>query len=276
MDTEALLRVEPSELASALLNRRRALKESLPDVIRNLEAEEDSLTPKVERLRKFFEDSNRKVAEFKKDRDENQKLAGILIPRVKEIRESLIKSGGMISLDPKWKKKRLLEQIEEIEDMIQTTALDHKAEKKLLEKRRSLIAENDKWVKDRKDSNPEMSIYLEKNRKMSDLFKNADKSHSKMIDAVSKAQPQYQKLAGASEELKEIKSQLDRARELLSQSDRAIAHWERRLEDGFGDVGPGFRDLLKARRIVEKGGQSSFAKKSQGEKKSRKPVGDEE
>jgi hypothetical protein len=66
-------------------------------------------------------------------------------------------------------------------------ALDHKSEGKLLDKRRALISENDKWVRDRKDSNPEMSVYLEKNRKMSELFKKADKSHTKMIEAVSKA-----------------------------------------------------------------------------------------
>ena len=41
--------VTPDELASALLNRRILLKDSLPGVIRNLEAEEDSLSPKLDR-----------------------------------------------------------------------------------------------------------------------------------------------------------------------------------------------------------------------------------
>jgi len=262
MDTEALLQMGPSGLAATLLNRRLMLKESLPGVIRNLEAEEESLAPKVERMKKSFEEANMKVARFKEERDRNQKGAGILIPEVKAIRGTLIDSGGMISLDPKWKKEKLIEQIEEIENRIQTSALDHKAERKLLDKRRALVAENDKWVRDRKESNPEMTVYLEKNRKMSDLFKKADKSHSMMIDAVAKAQPIYQRLSEASDELKEITSQLDRARELLSQSDRAIAHWEKRLSDGFGDMGHGFKDLLKARRTVDEGGRSSFSKKS--------------
>tara|TARA_B100001250_G_C19813674_1_gene797061 strand:+ start:1065 stop:1895 length:831 start_codon:yes stop_codon:yes gene_type:complete len=260
MDTEALLQVEPSELAATLLNRRLMLKESLPGVIRNLEAEEESLSPKVERMKKSFEEANGRVAKLKEERGRNQKEAGALIPEVKGIREDLINSGGMISLDPKWKKKKLIDQIEEIENRIQTSALDHKDERKLLEKRRALVAENDKWVRDRKESNPEMTTYLEKNMKMSKLFKKADKTHSKMLEAVSKAQPIYQKLSKASEELKEITSQLDRARELLSQSDRAIAHWEKRLESGFGDMGPGFRDLLKAQRTVDRGGNSSFSK----------------
>ncbi len=103
MDTEALLRVEPSELAAKLLERRKVLKESLPGVIRNLEAEEDTLSPKVERMKKSFEDANSKVAKHKEERDQCQKGAGMLIPEVKEIRESLIYSGGIINLDPKWK-----------------------------------------------------------------------------------------------------------------------------------------------------------------------------
>ena len=276
MDTGELMQVGPNELAEKLLKRRIMLKDSLPGVIRNLEAEEDSLSPKVERMKRSFQDSNSKVAELKKERDLFQREAGELIPEVKDIRESLIKSGGMISLDPKWKKRKLLEQIEEIEDKIQTSALDHKSERKLLEKRRALISENDKWVKDRKDSNPEMTKYLDRNRKMSELFKKADKAHSKMIESVSKAQPMYKKLSESSGELKEIKSQLDRARELLSQSDKAIEYWERRLEQGFGEIGPGFRDLLKARKIVEDGGESSFAKKTRKKGKSEDPVGEHE
>jgi uncharacterized coiled-coil DUF342 family protein len=276
MDTGELMRVGPNELAEKLLKRRIMLKDSLPGVIRNLEAEEDALSPKVERMKRSFQDANSRVSEFKKERDRFQRDAGKLIPEVKDTRESLIKSGGMISLDPKWKKRKLLEQIEEIEDKIQTSALDHKSERKLLDKRRSLISENDKWVKDRKESNPEMIKYLDSNRKMSELFKKADKAHSKMIEYVSKAQPMYKKLSESSEELKEIKSQLDRARELLSQSDKAIEYWEKRLELGFGDIGPGFRDLLKGRKIVEDGGKSSFAKKTRKKGKSKVRVGEEE
>ncbi len=270
------MRVEPNELAEKLLKRRIILKDNLPGVIRNLEAEEDSLSPKVDRMRKVFDDANSKVASFKEERGRYQRDAGGLIHEVKDLRESLINSGGMIILDPKWKKKKLLEQIEEIENKIQTTALDHKSERKLLEKRRALISENDKWVKDRKDSNPEMSIYLVKNRKMSELFKKADKAHSKMIEAVSKAQPMYKRLSESSGELKEVKSQLDRARELLSQSDKAIEYWKKRLEFGFGDIGPGFRDLLRSRKTVDDGGRSSFAKKTRKKNKPRKLAGEEE
>ena len=275
MDTSELMRATPDELASALLNRRMLLKDSLPGVIRNLEAEEDALSPKVDRMKKAFDEANDKVVKFKANRDECQTLAGTLIPDVKRIRAKLNDSGGMISLDPKWKKMRLLEQIEEIENKIQTSALDHKSERKLLEKRRALISENDKWIRDRKDSNPEMAEYLEKNREMSKLFKKADKAHSQMIGAVSRAQPLYEKLNSASAEIREIRSQLDRAKELLAQSDKAIEYWERRIENGFGDLGPGFKDLLKGQKNVDAGGSSSFAKRSR-KLKDKKSRGEEE
>ena len=260
MDTGTLLKVKPEELARELLQRRIVLKESLPGVIRNLEAEEDALSPKVERLAKSFEDANAKVAELKKARDSGQSEARVLISEVKEMREKLAESGGMVNLDPKWKREKMLEKIEEIEHQIQTSALDHRSERSLLERRRALISQNDKWLKDRKDSNPEMSEYIMKNRKMSSLYKKADKEHSKMLDAVEKSRPIYEKTTAATEELREVRSQLDRARELLSQSDRAIRHWERRLMDGFGDIGPGFPDLLKGHEMVKGGGMSSFAK----------------
>ena len=275
MDTDELMRVTPDELASALLKRRMLLKDSLPGVIGNLEAEEDNLSPRLDRMKKSFDEANEKVAKFKAERNHFQTSAGTLIPDVKRIRKKLNESGGMINLDPKWKKMMLLEQIEEIESKIQTSALDHKSERKLLEKRRALISENDKWIRDRKDSNPEMAEYLEKNKEMSKLFKKADKAHSQMIGAVSKAQPLYEKLTIASSEIREIRSQLDRAKELLAQSDKAIEYWEKRIENGFGDLGPGFRDLLKRQKNVDTGGRSSFANSSR-KLKQKKSRGEEE
>ena len=267
MDTEALLKVQPEELANALLRRRQMLKETLPGVIRNLEAEEEALSPKVERLSKSFEDANRKVSDLKKVRDNGQAEAGVIISEVKEIREKLMKSGGMVSLDPKWKREKLIEKIEDIEHKIQTSALNHRSERKLLEQRKALISDNDKWLKNRKDSNPEMTEYLKRSRKMSSLYKKADRAHIRMLAAVEKAQPIYEKTVFATDELRELRSQLDRAKELLSQSDRAIGHWERRLNEGFSDIGPGFPDLLKGHERVKGGGLSSFAKSQKSKSK---------
>ena len=64
MDTSELMRVTPDDLASALLKRRMLLKDSLPGVIRNLEAEEDTLSPKLDRMKKAFDEANEKVAKL--------------------------------------------------------------------------------------------------------------------------------------------------------------------------------------------------------------------
>ena len=69
MDAEALLRVSPEELAQALLDRRRLLKDQLPTVIRTLEAEEQNLSPKVDRVVKNHKRANDAVAELKSTRD---------------------------------------------------------------------------------------------------------------------------------------------------------------------------------------------------------------
>jgi len=262
MDNDALLKVGPVELAQSLMNRWKMLRESLPGVIRNLEAEEDSLTPKLERQANTHQQANERVSELKGLRDANQRDAAKLIVEVKSFREGLMESGGMVSLDPKWKKEKLFEKLEEIEQKIQTSALDHKSEGKLLDRRRKLLEENELWLTDRKESNPEMALYIEKRREMSKLYKSADKAHKRMLGAVEKAQPLYEKKAALTAELIEVKSQLDRAKELFSQTDRAITHWERRLSEGFGDLGMGFPDLLKDSRRVADGGASSFARKS--------------
>ena len=75
--------------------------------------------------------------------------------------------------------------------------------------------------------------------------------------------------------------QLDRAKELLSQSDKAINHWERRLDKGFGELDNGFSDLLAAQKKVAEGGDSSFARKkknksSKKDKTIRNPKKEEE
>ena len=49
MEVDELLAISPEQLAQALLVRRQVLKQELPGVIRNLEADEESLEPRVKR-----------------------------------------------------------------------------------------------------------------------------------------------------------------------------------------------------------------------------------
>jgi len=267
MNTKELLSVPPEVMAKALLNRRILLKEQLPTVIRTLEAEEQNLEPKVSRAVEKHQQANDSVSSLKLIRDSAQKDAGGLLPKVRGFRNELIDSGGMVNLDPEWKKEKLFEELETIEELIQTSALDHKAEKKLLDQRKKLLGKNEKWLQFRRETNPEMAEYIDSRRKMSKLFKTADKSHRDMLKAVEKAQPLHEKKRALLDELREIRRQKDRAKELLHQSDEAISHWERRLKDGFEELGQGFPDLLASRKIVEGGGPSSFAKKESKKKK---------
>ena len=261
MNTDELLSVSPEEMAKSLLARRQLLKQQLPTVIRTLEAEEQNLAPKAKKALENNKNINSKVSDLKEERNKAQKKANELLKIVKESREKLIQSDGMINLDPSWKKEKMLEEIDDIEEKIQTSALDHKAERKLLDRRKKLIEENDKWLKQRRDLNPEMVTYIDARREMNSLYRLADKSHRKMLDGVEKAQPHHEKQQKIRDDLREIRRQLDRARELLSQSDKAVEYWERRLDKGFGELGDGFKDLLSAQRKVAEGGDSSFARK---------------
>ena len=115
MDAEGLLRVKPEQLAEGLLARWRVLDDQLPGVIRNLEAEEDALSPKVEKAVENHRLANESVSSLKMERNESQERARALITRVREYGDSLSESGGMVNLDPDWKKEKLLEELEGIE-----------------------------------------------------------------------------------------------------------------------------------------------------------------
>ena len=266
MESDALLAVTPNQMAQALLNRRILLKEQLPTVIRTLEAEEQNLSPKVARIVDNHKQANEIVAKLKEVRDHAQIEARNLIPKVKQHRNVLVDSGGMVNLDPDWKKEKLLEELDEIEENIQTSALDHKAEKKMIERRKKLIEQNEKWLKERRDSNPDMAEYIDSRREMSHQFMVANKAHRNMMKAVEKAQPLHDKKVAMQAEIREVRRQLDRAKELLSQSDHAIEHWQRRLKDGYSELGVGFPDLLRDMNQVQNGGASSFARKHEKNK----------
>ncbi len=262
MDTEALLAVTPEEMTQALLMRRQVLRDELPNVIRNLEAEEEALEPKVQRTTNSHRLANDQVAQLKEYRNVAQKGAAALLKDVKHTRDVLAEGDGMINLDPDWKKEKLFEELQDIEKKIQTSALDHRAERKMLDRRKKLLEANEMWLKSRRDANPDMANYIDSRGEMSSLYRKADKAHREMLEKVEKAQPLHEKKMIMGAELREIRRQLDRAKELLAQSDSAISHWERRMSDGFGELGGGFPDLLATNRIVSKGGRSTFARKS--------------
>ncbi|MBD51123.1 MAG: hypothetical protein CMB08_04300 [Euryarchaeota archaeon] len=251
VDTDTLLSVTPKEIAEALLIRRKALKEQLPNIIKNLDNESEALTPKLIKIKEKNEKINKKISEIKKQRDAYQKEAGEIWKKIKDIQIALTESGNMINLDPKWKKERMMEELEEIEFNIQTVALDHKAEKKMIDARRNIIRQNELWLKERKSSNPQMAEFIEKRKKMNSLYKAADKEHKEMIKNVNLGEPIHAKYMARKTELLDIERQRDRARQLLKNLDRDISYWENTILDGFDE-------LMTLAMKVQQGGMSSF------------------
>ena len=252
VDTETLLSVTPEEIAEALLIRRKALKDQLPNIVKNLDNEAEALTPKLNKIKEKNEKIKKKISEIKKQRDAHQKEAGEMWKKIKDIQNELTESGNMINLDPKWKKERMIEELEEIEFNIQTVALDHKAEKKMIDARRNIIRQNELWLKERKSSNPQMAEFIEKRKKMNSLYKAADKEHKEMIKNVNLGEPVHAKYMARKTELVDIERQRDRARQLLKNLDRDISYWENTILDGFDE-------LMTLALKVQKGGESSFS-----------------
>ena len=87
MDVERLMEVKPKELAEGLLARWKALEEQLPNVIRNLEVEEEALVPRVKRAVEAHRTANELVAEKKKERDSAKEngLGPLLLTNVIQI-----------------------------------------------------------------------------------------------------------------------------------------------------------------------------------------------
>ena len=75
------------------------------------------------------------------------------------------------------------------------------------------------------------------------------KSHRKMLDGVEKAQPQHEKQQKIRDDLREIRRQLDRARELLTQSDKAIEHLGKKIRKRVWRFRRGFqRSFIRSKK----------------------------
>ena len=66
------------------------------------------------------------MADNKQKRNTAQKIAREKLVEVRQTVDTLSKTGGMVNLDPEWKKMKLLEELENIESTIETSALDHR------------------------------------------------------------------------------------------------------------------------------------------------------
>ena len=232
------MNVSPEEIIHLLLTRRRLLQDQLPYMIQGLEETRDQMQISYDSLKPKYLAKMDEINRFRMERDEAHSEAKELRIKVGKLQDELVKSGQMKSLDPRWKKDKLLSDLDAIDDRIQTSALDHVEERKLLEERRRLIRRNDDWLEDRKQANPELASYVQARRDMSRLYQSGNKAHQDMIQSLEKSASSRKKFNETRKDLRDSKVQLEAAARLMSESEQAIAYWTRRKEEGIGELEP--------------------------------------
>jgi uncharacterized coiled-coil DUF342 family protein len=269
MNVSDLLALKPEELASTILERRKILADALPGIETAMSDDADTLSPEVEKLRLARDTHSNRVAELKKQRNDAQQEARVLLQQTRKIRSALEETGGLKNLDPKWAKVKLEESLQEIEDKIEKEALSLIDERRLISERKALLKKNEEWLDQRKKSNPEMAEYVDSSKKMQKLFTLADKLHQEMLKHVEKNEPIHAEFIEKRTELRSSIRQLERARALIKQSESAISFWENANQDGF-------EKLLTASKRVESGGKSTVLRRNAELPITTKPSGGEE
>ncbi|MGY8701784.1 MAG: hypothetical protein ACKVHH_03640 [Candidatus Poseidoniales archaeon] len=251
----------PSDLlAKAVLHRREQLLQSLPEQISQLKSELGGTSPVASETGKKRDDVNAKVATLKLERNKYKAEAFDLIRRSKELRELLISEGRLKNPDPKWAKDKLVEQIALMEQDFETKAGDHKSERKFLRTIRELTSKHQEEVKARIASNPELGELNEMQSKIKPLFEAAEKAHDAMGELVGESDELHTSWTSVVEEQRILHARLFRAESAFENSVKATEYWEKRLKDGFGDLGvAGFQDLYAAANNIKEGGMSSIA-----------------
>ncbi len=262
MNPEALLSVGPEELAGAILQRRLALQEMLPHIESSNKDEADRLQPLVEKMRLVRDSGLNKVADLKLRRNAAQEEARLLLKESTDLREKLIKSGGMKNLDPQWAKEKLEESLSDVETRIEEGALSLEDERRLIAERKTLLDQNEAWLDERRKSNPDMAQYVDSRRKMQKLFRQADKFHLEMLDVVEKNETEHNQFIENRDALRTAMRQVDRSRALIKQSESAISHWNKRISEGFGELLSGEPNLLAAAENVKAGGASTIRRRN--------------
>ena len=256
MSAEELVNVSPEEIIDLLLTRRRLLQDQLPYMIQGLEETRDQMQISYDALKPKYLVKMDEINRFRMERDESHSEAKELRIKVEKIQNDLVNTGQMMSLDPRWKKDKLLSELNAIDDRIQTSALDHVEERKLLEERRKLIRRNDDWLEERKQANPELANYVQGRRDMSRLYQSGNKAHQDMIQALEKSAPERKKFNQIRKDLRDAKNQLEAAARLMTESEQAIAYWTRRKEEGIGEIEPNPMDKEPKFHIHNLGGKA--------------------
>jgi len=263
MDPATLLSMPPELLAKAVLHRREQLLQSLPSHLEELRVELNSIAPVASESGKKRDDVNDKVALLKQDRNDNKVKAFELINRSKELRERLLTEGRLKNPDPKWAKDKLMEDISSMEEVFQTTAGDHKAERKFLRKVKEMMAEHQAGVEARIKANPELQELNDIQALIKPHFDAAEKAHDTMLELVGESGDLHESWMKESTLEGSLKSQIHTIEQVLATSSKAEEYWKNCLENGFGGLG-------SAAEEISKGGLSSIAKRRKQRQESEK------
>lgn len=258
MDVNTLLAMTPEEVAQAIIARRHELSDTLPKIVRDRKQELDQLNPLVETALKERDKATDEVSHLKAKRDSLQTEAKELRKKLTSLRETLIEEKKLKNPNPGWAKEKLAQKLAEIDEKVETSALDLNSERKLLRQMRELTRSHEEWVTQRLDSNPELKEYREGWEKHRQLLKDADAAHVKLVDLAEISGEHHTKYAEHKEVHREAQGQLNRSKSLLSSADDIVGYWNHRIENGFEDLKDGTGDLMAASRMVAEGKPSSM------------------
>lgn len=266
MDVNKLLAMTPEEVAKAIIARRHDLSDVLPEVVRSRKEELNHLKPMVDEALSERDKVTSQVATLKEKRNSSQAEAKKLRVKLTALRETLVSEKRLKNPNPAWAKEKLATQLEELEQKLETSALDLNAERKLLRQMKELSRSHDEWVNERIESDPGMKEYQDGWKMFHQLLEDADAAHEELTKLAPASEDHHQKYSDHRDIQKDAQRQHDRAKSLLDSTDEIIKYWNHRIDNGFDDLKDGSGDLMAASRMVAEGKPSSMPRVEKPEK----------
>ncbi|MBT4059910.1 MAG: hypothetical protein HOE69_06360 [Euryarchaeota archaeon] len=261
MDVKTLLAMTPEDVAQAIIARRHELSEALPSIVRERRQELDHLNPMLEQALLERDKATAAVSTLKEERDSLQKQAKELRKKLTSLRETLIAEKRLKNPNPGWAKEKLATKLAEIEEKLETSALDLNSERKLLRQMRELTRSHEEWVAERIESDPGLKEYQDGWKQHHQLLKDADEAHGKLVGLAEISGEHHTKYAEHKEVHRDAQGQHNRAKSLLSTGDDIVSYWNHRITNGFDDLKDGTGDLMAASRMVAEGSPSSMPRR---------------
>tara|TARA_B100001750_G_C15478738_1_gene584129 strand:+ start:484 stop:1332 length:849 start_codon:yes stop_codon:yes gene_type:complete len=258
MDVSTLLAMTPEEVAQAIITRRHDLAEVLPEIVRERKKELDYLNPLVDETLRERDLVTNNVQNLKQERDSSRIEAKELRGRLTILREKLIEEKRLKNPNPGWAKEKLASKLANLDEKLETSALDINSERKLIREMRELTRTHEEWVANRIESDPELKEYQDGWKKHRELLAAADEAHEKLVELANVSEEHHKKYEEHRDVQKIAQAQYNRSKSLQSTANDIVSYWNHRIENGFDDLKDGTGDLLAAARIVSEGNPSSM------------------